>query len=73
MAAAFVTLGSFFDIGVWYYVKDLKIFDDDVPETNIKSMGVEMKDTKDVLAKNGQSVMMSTSPDNQNTKSKEEL
>jgi hypothetical protein len=28
-AAFFVTLGTIVDIGVWYYVKDLKIFDEE--------------------------------------------
>lgn len=29
-AAAFVTIGTLFDIGVWYFVKELKIFDEEV-------------------------------------------
>ncbi|XP_015609202.1 solute carrier organic anion transporter family member 2A1 [Cephus cinctus] len=29
-AASFVTVGTLFDVGVWYYVKDVKIFDEDV-------------------------------------------
>ncbi|XP_022915464.1 solute carrier organic anion transporter family member 74D [Onthophagus taurus] len=29
-AAGFVTIGTIFDVGVWYFVKGLKIFDDDV-------------------------------------------
>ncbi|KAL5285654.1 hypothetical protein ACFFRR_007384 [Megaselia abdita] len=29
VASAFVTLGALFDIGVWYYVKNLKIFDEE--------------------------------------------
>ncbi|KAG7205509.1 hypothetical protein KM043_007490 [Ampulex compressa] len=29
-AASFVTIGTIFDIGVWYYVKDLKIFDEEI-------------------------------------------
>lgn len=28
-AVGFVSIGTLFDIGVWYFVKDLKIFDDD--------------------------------------------
>lgn len=28
-AAFFVALGTIVDVGVWYYVKDLKIFDDE--------------------------------------------
>ncbi|XP_017774169.1 PREDICTED: solute carrier organic anion transporter family member 5A1-like [Nicrophorus vespilloides] len=31
-AAFFVTIGTFFDLVVWYLVRDLKIFDDDVKE-----------------------------------------
>ena len=29
-AAAFVTIGTLFDAGVWYFVKDLQIFDDEL-------------------------------------------
>ncbi|KAK9758932.1 Kazal-type serine protease inhibitor domain [Popillia japonica] len=29
-AAAFVTVGTLFDIGVWYFVKGLKIFDEEI-------------------------------------------
>ncbi|KAG8273909.1 hypothetical protein J6590_011455 [Homalodisca vitripennis] len=29
-ATGFVTIGTVFDAGVWYYVKDLKIFDEEV-------------------------------------------
>ncbi|XP_066600872.1 solute carrier organic anion transporter family member 74D [Prorops nasuta] len=29
-AASFVTIGTLFDIGVWYYVKDVKIFDEEI-------------------------------------------
>ncbi|XP_008217820.1 solute carrier organic anion transporter family member 74D [Nasonia vitripennis] len=29
-AATFVTMGTLFDVGVWYYVKDVKIFDEEV-------------------------------------------
>ncbi|XP_055623979.1 solute carrier organic anion transporter family member 74D-like [Toxorhynchites rutilus septentrionalis] len=35
IAAGFVLLGTLFDCGVWYYVKDLKIFDDEVKEKEI--------------------------------------
>ncbi|XP_058794443.1 solute carrier organic anion transporter family member 74D isoform X2 [Phymastichus coffea] len=34
-AASFVTLGTLFDVGVWYYVKDVKIFDEEVELENI--------------------------------------
>ena len=30
IAAGFVVIGTIFDAGVWYYVKDLKIFDHEV-------------------------------------------
>ncbi|XP_076662082.1 organic anion transporting polypeptide 58Dc isoform X1 [Halictus rubicundus] len=29
-AASFVTIGTLFDIGVWYFVKDVKIFDEEI-------------------------------------------
>uniref|UniRef100_A0A182WBM8 Kazal-like domain-containing protein n=1 Tax=Anopheles minimus TaxID=112268 RepID=A0A182WBM8_9DIPT len=35
IAAAFVLVGTLFDCGVWYYVKDLKIFDDEVKDKEI--------------------------------------
>ncbi|XP_074101813.1 organic anion transporting polypeptide 58Dc [Cotesia typhae] len=35
-AATFVTIGTFFDIGVWYFVKDVKIFDDDIELNDVK-------------------------------------
>jgi solute carrier organic anion transporter family, member 5A len=36
IAAGFVTFGVLFDAGVWYYVKDLKIFDEEVKEAEFK-------------------------------------
>jgi hypothetical protein len=42
IAAGFVTVGVLFDAGVWYYVKDLKIFDDE-----IKQKEIEMADKED--------------------------
>lgn len=42
IAAGFVTVGVLFDVGVWYYVKDLKIFDDEV-----KDKEIEMADKED--------------------------
>lgn len=36
IAAGFVTVGVLFDVGVWYYVKDLKIFDDEVKEKELE-------------------------------------
>ncbi|XP_055624155.1 solute carrier organic anion transporter family member 74D-like isoform X2 [Toxorhynchites rutilus septentrionalis] len=35
IAAGFVLLGTILDCGVWYYVKDLKIFDDEEKEKEI--------------------------------------
>jgi len=26
----FVTIGTLFDVGVWYFVKDVKIFDEEI-------------------------------------------
>lgn len=34
-AAGFVMVGTICDLGVWYYVKDLKIFDDEVKDTEL--------------------------------------
>lgn len=36
IASTFVTLGSIFDVGVWYYVKDLKIFDEEIKDVELK-------------------------------------
>jgi hypothetical protein len=36
-AALFIFLGTVVDLGVWFYVKDLKIFDDEDLETENKS------------------------------------
>lgn len=33
-AAAFVFIGTIWDVGTWYYSKDVKIFDDDEDEGN---------------------------------------
>lgn len=30
LVPGFVTIGTFFDVGVWYYVKDVKIFDEEI-------------------------------------------
>ncbi|KAL7736165.1 hypothetical protein ACLKA6_003711 [Drosophila palustris] len=35
-AAVFITLGAIFDFGVWYYVKDLKIFDEEIKEVEMQ-------------------------------------
>lgn len=44
-AAVFVAIGTLFDFGVWYYVKDLKIFDD---ETELKDK--EEKEDKKIVS-----------------------
>lgn len=44
IAAGFVTVGVLFDAGVWYYVKDLKIFDDEV-----KNKELQMADKEDEI------------------------
>lgn len=30
VVSGFVTIGTLFDVGVWYYVKDVKIFDEEI-------------------------------------------
>ncbi|XP_037950487.1 solute carrier organic anion transporter family member 74D-like [Teleopsis dalmanni] len=35
-AAIFITIGALFDCGVWYYVKDLKIFDEEVKDVEME-------------------------------------
>ncbi|XP_053963172.1 solute carrier organic anion transporter family member 3A1-like isoform X1 [Anastrepha ludens] len=35
-SSVFVAIGALFDWGVWYYVKDLKIFDEEVKEVEMK-------------------------------------
>lgn len=40
IASIFVAIGVFFDGGVWYLVKDLKIFDDEEPkDTKLSEIG----------------------------------
>lgn len=39
IAASFIAIGTVFDSFVWFYVKDLNMFDDEVKD-------VEMKDLK---------------------------
>lgn len=36
IAAGFVMVGVIFDAGVWYYVKDLKIFDEEVKDKEMQ-------------------------------------
>lgn len=47
IAAGFVMVGTLFDCGVWYYVKDLKIFDDEVKEKEIDLAEKEEQATTD--------------------------
>lgn len=41
IAAAFIAVGALFDVGVWYHVKDLKIYDDEVKETELKDLTIK--------------------------------
>lgn len=41
IAAAFIAVGALFDVGVWYHVKDLKIYDDEIKETELKELKVK--------------------------------
>lgn len=36
-AASFILIGTLFDAGVWYYVKDINIFDEDSDDEDDKS------------------------------------
>ncbi|XP_058461062.1 solute carrier organic anion transporter family member 74D-like [Malaya genurostris] len=47
IAAAFVLVGTLFDCGVWYYVKDLKIFDEEVKDVEIDLAEKEEEVTTD--------------------------
>lgn len=44
-ASLFVTLGTLFDVVVWYYVKDLKIFDEKVKDQEL----VEVEKEEELL------------------------
>lgn len=41
IAAAFIAVGALFDVGVWYHVKDLKIYDDEVKETELQELKIK--------------------------------
>lgn len=41
IAAAFIAVGALFDVGVWYHVKDLKIYDEEITETELKELNVK--------------------------------
>ncbi|XP_023302200.2 solute carrier organic anion transporter family member 74D [Lucilia cuprina] len=45
-AAVFVTIGAIFDCGVWYYVKDLKIFDEEVKDVEMEIVQHEEEEMK---------------------------
>ncbi|XP_065078887.1 solute carrier organic anion transporter family member 74D-like [Ochlerotatus camptorhynchus] len=47
IAAAFVLVGTLVDCGVWYYVKDLKIFDEEVKDKEIAMAEKEEEITTD--------------------------
>lgn len=44
LAAFFVALGTLVDVAVWYYVKDVKIFDDDDDLNETKTEQITSKD-----------------------------
>lgn len=41
IASSFVFIGTIFDVGVWYFVKDLKIFDEEVKEEELQEFDRE--------------------------------
>lgn len=41
IASTFVFIGTIFDVGVWYFVKDLKIFDEEVKEEELQEFDRE--------------------------------
>lgn len=43
IASAFVTVGVLFDAGVWFYVKDLKIFDEKTKTKEIEIVALDKK------------------------------
>lgn len=45
-SAVFVTIGALFDVGVWYYVKDLKIFDEEVKDLEMEIVQHEEEEMK---------------------------
>lgn len=48
ISASIITFGVLFDVGVWYYVKDLKIFDDDdeqkISSSSATNQNIQMDD-----------------------------
>lgn len=45
ISCGFLTIGTLLDAGVWYYVKNLKIFDDDLPELDTEEVKKEEEKT----------------------------
>ncbi|XP_059225479.1 solute carrier organic anion transporter family member 74D [Stomoxys calcitrans] len=45
-AAVFIAIGALFDCGVWYYVKDLKIFDEEVQDVEMEIVQKEEETIK---------------------------
>lgn len=43
IAAAFVAVGTLLDAGVWHFVKDLKIFDDEKKTKEIEIVTLDKK------------------------------
>jgi solute carrier organic anion transporter family, member 5A len=49
-AAGFVMVGTLFDIGTWYYAKNVKIFDDDIVNPELIN-DVELEPIKNTIMK----------------------
>ncbi|KAK9505167.1 hypothetical protein O3M35_009278 [Rhynocoris fuscipes] len=58
IAASLVSIGTMFDLGVWYYVKDLKIFDEEV----------ELEGVNNKNSKSATNITNSNSNSNSNSK-----
>lgn len=43
----FIIFSVVFDTGVWYYVKDLKIFDDEEVHISLKAKKIQLTDRTD--------------------------
>lgn len=54
ISASIITFGVLFDAGVWYYVKDLKIFDDDdeqkISKSPVSNKNIQMEDLNSMSA-----------------------
>lgn len=54
IASIFVAIGVIFDAGVWYLVKDLKIFDDDETnekDTKLTNLNIDDGKEKEIMIK----------------------